>query len=431
MFLVRNQSLHCEEVALTQLAQQFGTPLYVYSRSMIEQAYLEFANAGKEFNVLFCFGMKANSNLSVLSCLEQLGAGFDIVSGGELERVLRAGAKPEKIVFSGVGKSAQEIAQGLAAGIKCFNVESEAELDRIQEVAQRLNKTAAISLRVNPNVDAGTHPYISTGLKENKFGVEYERALAVYAYAKTLPNLAIEGIDCHIGSQITEIAPFIAAMHKVVDLYDALGKQGIHLRHIDLGGGLGIDYNGETPPERAAFIEAVFKALESRGIDAYKNKTTGGKKVEIVFEFGRSLVGNAGVLLTKVEYLKKNGEKNFAVVDAAMNDLLRPTLYQAFHKIEPVIELDCEEKIYDIVGPVCESGDWLGKARSLKIQQHSLLAIRSAGAYGIGMSSNYNTRNRAAEVLVSGSSATLIRKRETFDHQLSLETDGLAMLKKL
>ncbi len=429
MFSVRNNTLHCEDVSLTELAQQHGTPLYVYSRGMIEQAYLEFANAGQAFNVLFCYGMKANSNLSVIRCLEQLGAGFDIVSSGELERVLRAGAKPEKIVFSGVGKSAQEIEHGLNVGIKCFNVESEAELDRIQQVAQRLNKKAPISLRVNPDVDAGTHPYISTGLKENKFGVQYDRALDVYAYAKTLSNLEITGIDCHIGSQITETAPFIAAMHKVVDLYDALGQRGIHLHHIDLGGGLGIDYNGETPPSRAAFIEAVFAALEGRGLDTYRNKTTGGKKVEIVFEFGRSLVGNAGVLLTHVEYLKRNGEKDFAVVDAAMNDLLRPTLYQAFHQIQAVVAQDLPAKTYDIVGPVCESGDWLGKSRELKIQQGSLLAIRSAGAYGMGMSSNYNTRNRAAEVLVQGATAVVIRKRESFDHQLSLEVDGLAALK--
>jgi diaminopimelate decarboxylase len=415
VFNIQNGVMHCEAVSLKALAQQFGTPLYVYSESAIAAAYLEFANAAKSRKVLVCFGMKANSNLAVLSCLNQLGAGFDIVSQGEMERVLRAGAPANKIVFSGVGKSEREILRALEVGIKCFNVESEAELARIQMLAASVNTVAPISIRINPEVDAGTHPYISTGLKENKFGIEYGRALAAYQFAAAQKNLKITGIDCHIGSQITESAPFLAALHKMIDLYELLQQNGIAIEHLDFGGGLGINYNGETPPDRGEFLQQIFAAVDTRLGAAHE--------VEILFEFGRSIVGNAGVLLTTVEYLKSNGEKNFAIVDAAMNDLLRPTLYQAFHQITPVETPNAAtvSKTYDVVGPVCESGDWLGKERVLAIEQGSLLAIHSAGAYGIGMSSNYNTRNRAAEILVKGDQARLVRERETFEHQLSLE----------
>ncbi len=417
MFHYLDHHLHCEQVNLARLADQFGTPLYVYSQSAIESAYQEFVEATRGRPVMFCYGMKANSNLAVLSCLAQLGAGFDIVSLGELERVVAAGADPAKVVFSGVGKRVDEMQRALELGIHCFNVESEAELDRLQTVAAGLNRKAPVSLRVNPDVDAGTHPYISTGLKENKFGVEYERALAVYQYAASLPNLDVCGIDCHIGSQITDTAPFIAAMHKVVDLYEQLQSKGIAIRHIDLGGGLGIDYQGETPPSRQSFMSAMFAALDQRVGAALANG-----QLSILFEFGRSMVGNAGVLLTRVEYLKRNGAKHFAIIDAAMNDLIRPTLYDAFHQVDPVVQgLSGLTASFDLVGPVCESGDWLAKARTLTLAEGHLLAIRSAGAYGIGMSSNYNSRNRAAEVLVKGGAARLIRRRETFEDQFRLE----------
>ena len=413
MFSIINDHLHCEQVNLSDLAKQHGTPLYVYSRSAIESAYLEFANAAKDRDVLVCFGVKANSNLAVLQCLAKLGAGFDIVSIGELERALRAGASPEKIVFSGVGKSVVEMERALNVGIKCFNVESESELDRLQAVAKRLHKRAAVSLRINPDVDAGTHPYISTGLKENKFGIESERVIAVYQHASTLSQLDIVGIDCHIGSQITEIAPFLAALEKVLAFIDALATHGIVIHHCDLGGGLGINYNGEAPPSRTALLQAIFAR-----VDAWRGK----RNIEIVFEMGRSMVGNAGVLLTTVEYLKQNGGKRYAVVDAAMNDLLRPTLYKAFHAISEVSTNQVDPlDIYDVVGPVCESGDWLGRDRSLRIAQGSLLAIHSAGAYGMGMASNYNTRGRAAEILVNGDKASLVRRRETVEDQLAIE----------
>ena len=417
MFSTINGHLHCEQVNLTDLAKVHGTPLYVYSRTAIEAAYGEFADAAKHRAVLVCFGVKANSNIAVLQCLAKLGAGFDIVSIGELERALIAGAKPEKIVFSGVGKTVREMERALNVGIKCFNVESESELDRLQEVAKRLNKRAAISLRVNPDVDAGTHPYISTGLKENKFGIESERVVAAYQHASTLSHLDITGIDCHIGSQITEIAPFLAALEKILAFIDLLASKGIAIHHCDLGGGLGIDYNGETPPSRTALLQAIFAR-----VDAWCSE--GGKKrtIEIVFEMGRSMVGNAGVLLTQVEYLKRNGGKRYAVVDAAMNDLLRPTLYKAFHTISEVsVNPNDSPDIFDVVGPVCESGDWLGRDRNLRITQGSLLAIHSAGAYGMGMASNYNTRGRAAEILVCDNRATLVRRRETVEDQLAIE----------
>ena len=417
MFSITQGHLHCEQVNLSDLAKQHGTPLYVYSRSAIESAYLEFANAAKHRDVLVCFGVKANSNLAVLQCLAKLGAGFDIVSIGELERAIKAGASPSKIVFSGVGKSVIEMERALTVGIKCFNVESESELDRLQAVAKRMNKRAAVSLRINPDVDAGTHPYISTGLKENKFGIESERVITVYQHASTLSHLDVVGIDCHIGSQITEIAPFLAALEKVLAFIDALATHGIVIHHCDLGGGLGIDYNGETPPSRSALLEAIFAR-----VDAWRSEQKRERTIEIVFEMGRSMVGNAGVLLTTVEYLKQNGTKRYAVVDAAMNDLLRPTLYKAFHGISEVsANLADPLDVYDVVGPVCESGDWLGRDRSLRIAQGSLLAIHSAGAYGMGMASNYNTRGRAAELLVSGDRADLVRRRETVEDQLAIE----------
>jgi diaminopimelate decarboxylase len=413
MFEYRKGQLHCEDVSASQLAQQFGTPLFVYSQSAITQAYQEFEAGGHGHPVLICYGMKANSNLAILKTLAKQGAGFDIVSGGELAKVLMAGGLASKIVFSGVGKTAAEISAALQAGIKCFNVESEAELDRIEQIAAKLNVKAPISLRINPNVDAKTHAYISTGLKENKFGVEHERAIAVYQYAATQKHLDIVGIDCHIGSQITEAGPFIEALDKLIDLVIGLKTHGIHIEHIDVGGGLGIDYNGEQPLPRGTLVSMVAQRVAAR---------LPGQNIEIIFEIGRSMVGNAGVLLTQVEYLKKNGAKHFAVIDAAMNDLLRPSLYGAYHKIESVLQSTyAPPQTYDVVGPVCESGDWIGKERSLAIRAGDLLAVRSAGAYAMTMSSNYNTRNRAAEVMVSGDHVQLVRRRETLEDQFRSE----------
>jgi diaminopimelate decarboxylase len=415
MFEYRNNQLYCEDVPAAKLANQFGTPLFVYSKTAITQAYQEFVSGAQGHSVLVCYGMKANSNLGVLKTLAHLGAGFDIVSGGELAKVLLAGGQANKIVFSGVGKTTHEIEAALQANIKCFNVESEAELDRIQGVAKRLNLKAPISLRINPEVDAKTHAYISTGLKENKFGVEHSRAVAVYQYAATLSHLKIVGIDCHIGSQITEAAPFLEALDKLIELVQTLSKTGILIEHIDVGGGLGIDYNGEQPLARATLVRMVVARVTER---------LPSQAIEVVFEIGRSMVGNAGVLLTQVEFLKKNGTKHFAVVDAAMNDLLRPSLYGAFHRIEEVNRIPGRKKqTYDVVGPVCESGDWLGKDRSLGIEAGDFLAVGSAGAYAMSMSSNYNTRNRAAEVMVNGNQTELVRRRETYADQWRSETD--------
>jgi diaminopimelate decarboxylase len=413
MFEYRHGQLFCEDVAATELARQFGTPLFVYSRSAIEQAYQEFVAGGEDYSVLICYGMKANSNLGVLKTLAQLGAGFDIVSGGELAKVLLAGASANKIVFSGVGKTHQEIQAALTAKIKCFNVESEAELDRIQSIASQMNVKAPISLRINPEVDAKTHAYISTGLKENKFGVEHSRAIAVYEYAAKQSHLQITGIDCHIGSQITEAAPFLEALDKLIDLVITLKTKGIAVKHIDVGGGLGIDYNGEQPLARSQLVRMVGQRVKER---------LPNQIIEVVFEIGRSMVGNAGVLLTQVEFLKKNGDKHFAVINAAMNDLLRPSLYGAYHRIETVVQrTDIPSQVYDVVGPVCESGDWLGKDRSLAIQGGDLLAVLSAGAYAMSMSSNYNTRNRAAEVMVQADQVHLVRRRETVEDQWAAE----------
>lgn len=391
--------LHAENVALTQIAENFGSPCYVYSKSALSQAFERFSAGFKDANHLVCFAVKSNPSLAILNLFAKLGAGFDIVSGGELARVIAAGGDPKKVVFSGVGKTADEMRAALEAGIFCFNVESASELIRLNDVATYMGKIAPVSLRVNPNVDAKTHPYISTGLKNNKFGVAYEDALDIYLQASEMSNIAIHGVDCHIGSQITELSPFLDAFDRVLALVDALAENNIQIQHIDLGGGIGICYSDETPPEFTAYAKAMREKL-------------GNRDVKLVFEPGRALVGNAGVLLTKVEYLKQTETKNFAIVDAAMNDLMRPALYDAYHDIKAVKPRTEDIAIYEIVGPVCESGDFLGHDRALALQEGDLLAIMSAGAYGMSMSSNYNTRPRAAEVMVDNDQCHLVRKRE-------------------
>jgi len=391
--------LHAENVALTQIAENFGSPCYVYSKSALIQAFERFSAGFKDANHLVCFAVKSNPSLAILNLFAKLGAGFDIVSGGELARVIAAGGDPKKVVFSGVGKTADEMRAALEAGIFCFNVESASELIRLNDVATYMGKIAPVSLRVNPNVDAKTHPYISTGLKNNKFGVAYEDALDIYLQASEMSNIAIHGVDCHIGSQITELSPFLDAFDRVLALVDALAENNIQIQHIDLGGGIGICYSDETPPEFTAYAKAMREKL-------------GNRDVKLVFEPGRALVGNAGVLLTKVEYLKQTETKNFAIVDAAMNDLMRPALYDAYHDIKAVKPRTEDIAIYEIVGPVCESGDFLGHDRALALQEGDLLAIMSAGAYGMSMSSNYNTRPRAAEVMVDNDQCHLVRKRE-------------------
>jgi diaminopimelate decarboxylase len=399
-FHYQQDSLYAEGVPLGEIARRFGTPCYVYSRAALTDGYREFTRALEGSDHLVCYAVKANSSLAVLNLFARLGAGFDIVSGGELQRVLAAGGDAGKVVFSGVGKSVAEMRMALDAGILCFNVESAPELDRLNAVAASMGKVAAISLRVNPDVDAKTHPYISTGLKQNKFGVAYDEAVALYCKAKGMKNLRITGMDCHIGSQLTETSPFIAAVEKVLALVDRLAGEGIHLEHLDLGGGLGIRYNDETPPAIAEYVAALLTALD-------------GRKEKIILEPGRVLVGNSGVLLTKVEYLKHGEEKNFAIVDAAMNDLMRPALYDAYHEIRPLrIEHHAAQR-YEIVGPICETGDFIGHDRELSIAPESLLAVLSAGAYGMSMSSNYNTRPRAPEVMVDGVDLHLIRDRES------------------
>lgn len=408
-FSLANGVLHAESVALTEIAARFDTPCYVYSRSALEAALDEFQQELVGVDSLVCYAVKANSNLAVLNVFARCGAGFDIVSAGELKRVLAAGADPKKIVFSGVGKTATEMQFALETGILCFNVESAPELDRLNEVAARLGKTAPVSLRVNPNVDAKTHPYISTGLKENKFGVAYEDALALYRHAARLPNLAITGIDCHIGSQLLDPAPFAEALDKILLLIDQLAADDIRLQHIDLGGGLGIRYRDEEAPSVKAYLQPLLQKLKGRGL-------------KILLEPGRRLVGNAGLLLTKVEYLKPGEVKNFAIVDAAMNDLARPALYDAWHEIQPVLPRNGATQDWEIVGPICETGDFLGHARPLSLASGDLLAIMSAGAYGMAMSSNYNTRPRAAEVMVDGDTVHLVRRRETVEELFALES---------
>ncbi len=399
-FAYREQALHVEGVPLASVAARFGTPCFVYSRAALETAYRAYDQALVHRDHLICYAVKANSNIAVLNVLARLGSGFDIVSGGELARVLAAGGDPRKTVFSGVGKSAAEIHAALSAGILCFNVESENELARIDRIAGELGLTAPVSLRVNPDVDAKTHPYIATGLKDNKFGIPFTSALALYRSAAAMTHLRVTGIDCHIGSQLTEIPPFIAALQKLLDLVDRLAAEGIAIDHIDIGGGLGIRYRDETPPPVADYIHALTACL-------------GDRQQKIMFEPGRSLVGNTGLLLARVEYLKHGADRNFAVVDAAMNDLIRPALYDAWHDIQPVMARRVPPRRYEIVGPVCESGDFLGHDRELSLAEGDLVAIMSAGAYGMTMSSNYNTRPRAAEVMISGTEMHLIRERET------------------
>ncbi|MCG9598595.1 diaminopimelate decarboxylase [Vibrio sp. Isolate25] len=401
--------LWAEDVPLTDLAEQFGTPLYVYSRATFERHWNAFDKSVGEHPHLVCYAVKANSNLGVLNTLARLGSGFDIVSGGELERVIAAGGQASKVVFSGVGKTAAEMKRALELGIKCFNVESEPELERLNKVAGELGVKAPISLRINPDVDANTHPYISTGLRDNKFGIAFDRAPAVYQFAQSLENLEIKGIDCHIGSQLTDIEPFIDATDRLLALIDDLKAQGVNIEHLDVGGGLGVIYRDELPPEPSEYAKALLGRLKNH------------QDLELIFEPGRAIAANAGVLLTKVEFLKHTEHKNFAIIDAAMNDLMRPALYQAWQDIVPVTPRQGEPVTYDLVGPICETGDFLGKDRALVLQENDLLAVRSAGAYGFVMSSNYNTRTRVAEVMVDGNKAHLVRQREEQSSLWALE----------
>jgi diaminopimelate decarboxylase len=400
--------LQVEGVLVSTLAQQHGTPLFVYSKASMLNALAAYQRGFTGRNALICYGMKANSSLAILQVFAQAGCGFDIVSGGELERVLAVGAAPSKIIFSGVGKTRAEMLHAIKVGIACFNVESEAELEVLSEVAQSVGKIAPVSIRVNPDVDPKTHPYISTGLKGNKFGVAQERTIATYLRAASLPGLKVVGIDCHIGSQITTIEPYLDAMDKVLDLVQAIEAAGVPIHHIDFGGGLGINYNGDTPPGADHLWKQLGAKLDARG---YGNK-------QIMIEPGRSLVGNAGVCVSEVLYLKPGEQKNFCIVDAAMNDLPRPAMYQAHHGIVPAAPRAGAATRYEVVGPVCESGDWLGHDRDLNLQQGDLVAVLSAGAYCMAMASNYNTRGRAAEVLVDGNKSNLIRRRETAQDQM-------------
>lgn len=402
-FNYRNGELFAEDVPVEQIARQFGTPCYVYSRATLERHWRAFDSAFGAHPHLICYAVKANSNIALLNLLARLGSGFDIVSLGEMLRVLEAGGAPDKIVFSGVGKRGDEIIAALQAGIRCFNIEAGGELDRINHLAGELGVIAPVSFRVNPDVDANTHPYISTGLKENKFGIAFDQALAEYQRAAAMPNIKIVGIDCHIGSQLTETRPFLDALERVLSLVGDLKAAGIELHHLDLGGGLGIRYRDEQPPEPAEYVQAMLQRL-------------GNADYEILLEPGRAIAGNAGILLTRVEYLKTTEHKNFAIVDAAMNDLVRPSLYSAWQNIIPVkLQSKAEERTWDIVGPVCETGDFLGKGRALRLAENDLLAVRSSGAYGFSMSSNYNSRPRAAEVLVDGGNIHLIREREAIE----------------
>lgn len=410
-FQYKNNQLMAENLPVKQLAEQFGTPLYIYSKATLERHWHAFNNAFGEHPHLVCFAVKSNPNIAILNVMAKLGSGFDIVSQGELERVLAAGGDAAKVVFSGVAKSHQEIARALEVNIRCFNVESEAELLRINQIAGEMGKIAPISLRVNPDVDAHTHPYISTGLKENKFGVSVEQAREVYKLAATLSNIKIVGMDCHIGSQLTELQPFLDAVDRLIVLMEQLKQDGIHLKHLDLGGGLGVTYTDETPPHPTEYAKALWEKLSAFS------------ELEIIVEPGRAITANAGILVTKVEYLKSNESRNFAIVDAGMNDMIRPALYQAYMNI---LEIDrtlaCEEKMYDVVGPICETSDFLGKQRKLTIAEGDYLAQRSAGAYGASMSSNYNSRPRTAEVMVDGDKAYLIRRREALNELWQLES---------
>jgi len=407
-FQMKNGELYAENSPLSKIAADFGTPTYVYSKEALTSAFSLFSAGFEGTDHLVCFAVKSNPSLAILSLFAKLGAGFDIVSGGELARVIAAGGDPAKVVFSGVGKTESEMRSALEVNIFCFNVESASELERLNRVAGSMQKIAPVSLRVNPNVDAKTHPYISTGLKNNKFGVAYEEALSLYQAAAKMPNIVIHGVDCHIGSQLTELSPFLDALDRVLALVDQIEAVGIPIHHIDAGGGIGICYQDETPPDFSEYAQAMRRKMA-------------GRKVKLVFEPGRALVGNAGALLTKVEYLKHTESKNFAIVDAAMNDLMRPALYDAYHDIVSVKPSEVESQVYEIVGPVCETGDFLGHDRQLALRQDDLLAILSAGAYGMSMSSNYNTRPRAAEVMVDGNRVYEIRKREHIDDLFALE----------
>ncbi|MGR6503952.1 diaminopimelate decarboxylase [Shewanella sp. Koi 1] len=398
-FLYQDNTLYAEGCRVNDLAQQYGTPLYIYSRATLERHWHAFNNAVADHPHLVCYAVKANSNLAVLNVLARLGSGFDIVSGGELARVIEAGGDPAKVVFSGVGKTVAEMEQALNLGIYCFNVESSAELEQLNQVAGRLGKIAPVSLRVNPDVDAGTHPYISTGLKENKFGIAMDEAEVVFTRAHALPHLQVKGVDCHIGSQLTEIQPFLDAMDRMLALIDRLAEQGIVIEHFDVGGGLGVTYDDETPPHPDVYAAALLARL-------------GDRKLKLIFEPGRAIAANAGIFVTQVLYLKENSDKRFAIVDGAMNDLIRPALYSAWQNIIPVNPRDELAQVFDIVGPVCETGDFLGKDRQLAIAAGDLLVVRSSGAYGFAMASNYNTRPRAAEVMVDGDKAYLVRERE-------------------
>lgn len=421
-FSYKDGVLHAENTPLGAISSQFGTPTYVYSKAALVENFSSYADACQlngrdESSALVCYSVKSNSNLAVLHLLAQLGSGFDIVSAGELLRVLAAGGAPHKVIFSGVGKTRDEMRLALTHGISCFNVESIPELHRLNEIAREMGKRAPISLRVNPNVDAKTHPYISTGLKENKFGVAYEDALATYRIAAALPHIDVVGIDCHIGSQLLDDAPLLEALDKLIELIDTLDQEGIHLHHLDIGGGIGIAYADDQPVAVGAYLSRLFTK-----VDAWRKAKYQGRPIKILFEPGRSIVGNAGILLTEIQFLKDGAAKNFAVVDAAMNDLMRPAMYEAWHGVLPIKQRKTIAKTYDVVGPVCESGDWLARSRELAIEQDDLLAIMSAGAYGMTMSSNYNTRGRAAEVMVDGDNVHLIRKREDPADLFSLES---------
>ena len=409
-FNYKDNQLFAEDIAVQQIAEEYGTPCYIYSRKTLERHWNAFNDAFGEHKHLICYSVKACSNIAILNLFARLGSGFDIVSVGELERVLTAGGDPKKIVFSGVGKRSDEMQRALEVGIRCFNIESEAELDRLNDVASKINKVAAISIRVNPDVDAKTHPYISTGLKENKFGIDINLVEAVYERAAAMKHINVDGIDCHIGSQLTELSPFMDALERLIGLAEKLEKKGITIKHLDLGGGLGVRYDDETPPLPADYTTALFTNEKL-------------KNYEVLIEPGRAIAANSAILLTQVEYLKQGDEKSFAIVDVAMNDLIRPALYQAWQKIIPVQKKDNPTtQRYDVVGPICETGDFLGKDRDLDLQQGDLLAIRSAGAYGFTMASNYNTRPRAAEILVDGEQTYLIRQRETIESLFENET---------
>jgi len=409
-FNYQQSSLFAEDVSIAELAERYGTPCYIYSRATLERHWHAFNDAFGDYPHKICYAVKANSNIAVLNLLSRLGSGFDIVSIGELERVLAAGGDPAKVVFSGVGKQAHEIQRALEVGIHCFNVESVPELARINAVAKTLGVLAPVSLRINPDVDPETHPYISTGLKENKFGIGFDQALEAYQQAHAFDGLKVVGIDCHIGSQLTQLQPFLDALDRVLSLYQQLSKEGIQIKHLDIGGGLGVRYDDETPPEPAQYAAAVLEKIRPTGL-------------ELIMEPGRAIAANAGILVTQVEFLKEGEDRHFAIVDAAMNDLLRPSLYQAWQAIIPVEKrIDINSVAYDVVGPVCETGDYLGKDRQLAIEPGDLLAVRSAGAYGFTMSSNYNSRNRPAELMVDKNKHYLIKKRETITEQLAGES---------